>query len=340
MVEQNIIYVTSQGFYPRLRNSRITAVVQGSNNTTKKIKWLQLNGQPFDLKTSTVTATLRENKDGDVIPVNGTINVTHASNGEIEWTPSETDTGKAGAFFVQFDADFGGGVREVSFPAALHIEPLDTAMAVGSPPLEGITAEQKACLEDLCRLIEITLNDMKIGILNRYDRNVLITTVSRLFTKEVGDPILGAGSGLYGSVERCPVRTNIEIISGITKSLFAFPGDVSAGAFALNTTDFTQNSFAGVVADTAGTTPDRAILTTADGVDIHFATVEKDSIKMEAGGNSGRLNISLGAGGNPLPAFADDAAAGAGGLTRGLIYQTTGTAAAPLNVAGILMIKQ
>lgn len=38
--------------------------------------------------------------------------------------------------------------------------------------------------------------------------------------------------------------------------------------------------------------------------------------------------------------FADDAAAGAAGLSAGAIYQTDGTGAAPLNVAGILMIKQ
>ena len=39
-------------------------------------------------------------------------------------------------------------------------------------------------------------------------------------------------------------------------------------------------------------------------------------------------------------AYADDAAAGAAGLGPGDVYQTDGTAAAPLNVAGILMIKQ
>lgn len=39
-------------------------------------------------------------------------------------------------------------------------------------------------------------------------------------------------------------------------------------------------------------------------------------------------------------AYADDAAAGVGGLATGQIYQTTGAGAAPLNVAGILMVKQ
>lgn len=42
----------------------------------------------------------------------------------------------------------------------------------------------------------------------------------------------------------------------------------------------------------------------------------------------------------PLPSFADDAAAGVGGLTAGKKYVTDGTGAAPLNVAGIIMVKQ
>lgn len=41
-----------------------------------------------------------------------------------------------------------------------------------------------------------------------------------------------------------------------------------------------------------------------------------------------------------VPAYDDDAAAGAAGLTTGTVYQTTGSGAAPLNAAGILMIKQ
>ena len=41
-----------------------------------------------------------------------------------------------------------------------------------------------------------------------------------------------------------------------------------------------------------------------------------------------------------LDSFADDAAAGSDGLVAGDLYQTTGTGAAPLNVAGIVMIKQ
>jgi hypothetical protein len=41
-----------------------------------------------------------------------------------------------------------------------------------------------------------------------------------------------------------------------------------------------------------------------------------------------------------IPSYADDTAAGAGGLVAGDVYQTDGTGSAPLNVAGIVMRKQ
>ena len=40
-----------------------------------------------------------------------------------------------------------------------------------------------------------------------------------------------------------------------------------------------------------------------------------------------------------IKAYDDDTAAGTAGLTAGMVYMTTGSGAAPLNVAGILMIK-
>jgi len=41
-----------------------------------------------------------------------------------------------------------------------------------------------------------------------------------------------------------------------------------------------------------------------------------------------------------IPAYDDDADAGTAGLLAGAIFQTTGLGAAPLDAAGILMIKQ
>lgn len=41
-----------------------------------------------------------------------------------------------------------------------------------------------------------------------------------------------------------------------------------------------------------------------------------------------------------IPSYSDDTDAGLSGLTSGNIYQTNGTAASPLDIAGILMVKQ
>jgi len=40
-----------------------------------------------------------------------------------------------------------------------------------------------------------------------------------------------------------------------------------------------------------------------------------------------------------LPSYADEADAESGGLTSGQLYITDGSAASPLNVAGIVMMK-
>lgn len=55
--------------------------------------------------------------------------------------------------------------------------------------------------------------------------------------------------------------------------------------------------------------------------------------QMTFGTSSGKINL-------PIPAFDDDADAAGGGLITGDLFQTTGSGSAPLNVAGILMIKQ
>ena len=59
-----------------------------------------------------------------------------------------------------------------------------------------------------------------------------------------------------------------------------------------------------------------------------------DAVKVFNIADGGQVNSS------GTPAYADEAAAVTAGLATGDIYQTTGTAASPLNVAGILMIKQ
>lgn len=61
---------------------------------------------------------------------------------------------------------------------------------------------------------------------------------------------------------------------------------------------------------------------------------------MASGTGSSIINILADLVQTSLPAYDDDAAAGVGGLAAGYLYQTTGLGAAPLNAAGIVMVKQ
>lgn len=77
-----------------------------------------------------------------------------------------------------------------------------------------------------------------------------------------------------------------------------------------------------------------------NGVDTNVITFNK-----KVGELDGSFSISSGLTSNTLkltniPSYNDDSAAGTGGLSVGDVYQTSGAGAAPLNVAGILMIKQ
>lgn len=87
---------------------------------------------------------------------------------------------------------------------------------------------------------------------------------------------------------------------------------------------------------------------------VELLKIESDSITIRPGFNPGSPGDVLTSDGasvhwtdlqdifinNSPPAYADDVAAGLGGLTAGKYYQTTGAGAAPLNAPGILMIKQ
>lgn len=66
------------------------------------------------------------------------------------------------------------------------------------------------------------------------------------------------------------------------------------------------------------------------------ANVTSDSLIVTPKFGSTVMNIRL----NLVPAYDDDAAAGVAGLTTGDLYQTTGGGAAPLDVPGLLLLKQ
>jgi len=82
---------------------------------------------------------------------------------------------------------------------------------------------------------------------------------------------------------------------------------------------------------------DEMLLTASAGVTTSAGLTVLGSIGI---GGSGAPDIAKSYIACILPAYDDDAAAGTGGLSEGMFYQTTGSGAAPLNVAGIIMAKQ
>jgi hypothetical protein len=77
----------------------------------------------------------------------------------------------------------------------------------------------------------------------------------------------------------------------------------------------------------------------------NFLQVKFDKIQLVYNDIAGGINheLKVDADGyflNNLPAYQDDTDAGTAGVPQGYLYQTNGLGASPLNVAGILMIKQ
>ena len=95
-------------------------------------------------------------------------------------------------------------------------------------------------------------------------------------------------------------------------------GNTGGGVLEINT-----------AAEGSGNTPQKRISVDYTKTDVLVELIAHDKFKAED-------IVEL----NGLEAHADDAAAGAAGITQNQLYQTDGTGAAPLDVAGIVMIKQ
>ena len=143
---ENVIYFPAEGNRRTIPQAVITKGVQGNDVGKYKHMALQATGFVLDLTGATsITGTRTDVGTGLVYNLTGTISITHASNGEFEWTPSSTDTGLAGTFNVQFTVVEPGGNRS-SYAAIWNVEPLASATAVGAPPLVGVPSDEAALL--------------------------------------------------------------------------------------------------------------------------------------------------------------------------------------------------
>ena len=159
-------------------------------------------------------------------------------------------------------------------------------------------------------------------------------------------------SGNFASQVIFPNNMGSSVVSNTTFLSNAYTADPNTLAHRLQTLDTSTGESVYVALDSSKTIElkyDDGTAGVVNQIDIAPAGVSFEATNsgissfmfLNAGGGigidpsgSGFLNI------NNIPAFANDANAGGGGLTTGDIYQTDGSGAAPLNAAGILMIKQ
>lgn len=193
---------------------------------------------------------------------------------------------------------------------------------------------------------EKTLSFLDLG---EYHTEVKVDTVGGFTILEDWDEDLWGFVGIDGQTTYSDITPTARLWSALVKGISPNPSGspddsfVGDGIFN-NLTPTDECSFNGVTIDTA------------TGMHSARMSVRRDNLVDGVGGMSIKLDDSevlifpntrphlvlrVGAGSSDtLPRYADDAAAGVAGLPTGQIYRSDGTGAAPLNIAGIVLIKQ
>jgi hypothetical protein len=160
-------------------------------------------------------------------------------------------------------------------------------------------------------------------------------------------------SGDFASQVIFPTNMGSSVVSNTTFLSNTYTADPSTIAHRLQTLDTSVGEFTLVALDSSKTI-DIVYDDTATSTIVNSINIVPASILLQATTGGVGSQIQLGSTGGiqidpsasaflkllNIPAFANDANAGGGGLTTGDIFQTDGSGAAPLNAAGILMIKQ
>jgi hypothetical protein len=171
------------------------------------------------------------------------------------------------------------------------------------------------------------------------------------FGYQISDNLLGAG--IKGSANTWTNIAGDLVLTGILTL-----GDIKIGnTVQLATGETAEFNIGGtsiglLINDSSSNSTEFNTTSTEFGIVTQTATSERYGISQSAGvvsvgnlsgGNGTKItiddvneHITI----SNLPAYDDDAAAGTAGLTAGMVYMTTGSGSAPLNAAGILMIKQ
>jgi hypothetical protein len=145
-----------------------------------------------------------------------------------------------------------------------------------------------------------------------------------------GNGMVSAGEILFELVDTGATQTSFLYLSSLYNSLTSTVGDLRTQILLDPSGDIDQTLIGDYNDDTGEYTEIRLspdsnsgfVFQVGDGVTSNTFGMTKDLFTIQ------------------LPAFDDDTDAGLGGLSAGNMYQTSGSGASPLNVAGIVMVKQ
>ena len=91
-----------------------TAIV-GARHTGQTITWTRTDGTAQNLTGATLTGTIRNFTTGVVTAIAGTLTIVTPTSGIFTWAFAAGDLA-LGRYEVQFKADYGGGLYDLSFP--------------------------------------------------------------------------------------------------------------------------------------------------------------------------------------------------------------------------------
>ena len=96
--------------------------IEGARHTGMVVTWTQEDGSEQDLTGATITGEIVD-KDGNSTAITGTLVATSPASGIFNWAYSAADVGTVGRFLVQFKADYGGSLYDLTFPEVWDVEP-------------------------------------------------------------------------------------------------------------------------------------------------------------------------------------------------------------------------
>jgi hypothetical protein len=96
--------------------------IQSARRTGVRITWSLKDGSAYDLTGVVALTGVIKPNGGTERAITGSLTITNAALGKFTWAYSENDLSITGTFQVQFKADYGSGMYDLTFPETWVVE--------------------------------------------------------------------------------------------------------------------------------------------------------------------------------------------------------------------------